>query len=125
MSHIAKIELEVTDLESLSKACQEIGLNLVRGKTTFKWFNGDGKCDHAIEVPGASYEIGLIKVEQDKGYILQTDFFDTGIEKAIGKNGGLLKQKYAVQRTRSEAKRKGYRVIEKQTDNSIRLHVRM
>ena len=125
MSHIARIELEVTDLESLSKACHEIGLNLVKGKTTFKWFNGDGKCNHAIEVPGASYEIGLIKVEKDKGYILQTDFFDKGIEKAIGKNGGLLKQRYAIQRTKTEAKRKGYRVIEKQTDNGIRLHVRM
>jgi len=125
MSHIAKIELEVTDLESLSRACQEIGLNLVKDKTSFKWFNGDGKCKHAIEVPGASYEIGLVIEDEGKGYILQTDFFDKGIEKAIGKNGGLLKQKYAVQRTRSEAKRKGYRVIEKQTDKSIRLHVRM
>jgi len=123
MSHLAKIELEVTDLDSLSKACRQIGLNLVRGKTTFKWFNGDGECQHAIEIPGARYEIGLV-YKEDK-YELQTDFFDRGIEAAIGKNGGLLKQKYAVERTRSEALKKGYRVIEKQTDNGIRLHVRM
>ncbi|MFH2059647.1 MAG: DUF1257 domain-containing protein [Pseudomonadota bacterium] len=123
MSHIAKIELEVTDLDSLTKACQQIGLNLVRGKTTFKWYQGNGKCDHAIEVPGASYEIGL--VYKDNKYELQTDFWDKGIETAIGKNGGLLKQRYAVERTKSEAVRKGYRVIEKQTDNGIRLHVRM
>jgi hypothetical protein len=123
MSHIAKIELEVTDLESLSIACQRIGLNLVRGKTTFKWFNGDGECEHAIVVPGARYEIGLV-LKDDK-YELQTDFFDKGIEAAIGKNGGLLKQRYAVERTRSEALKKGYRVIEKQTNNGIRLHVRM
>jgi len=123
MSHIAKIELEVTDLDSLSKACRQIGLNLVRGKTSFKWYNGNGVCDHAIEVPGASYEIGLV-LKEDK-YELQTDFWDKGIESAIGKNGGLLKQRYAVERTRSEALKKGYRVIEKQTDNGIRLHVRM
>lgn len=123
MSHIAKIELEVTDLESLSKACRHLGLNLVRGKTSFKWFKGNGNCDHAIVVPGAGYEIGLV-LKEDK-YELQTDFFDKGIEAAIGKNGGLLKQKYTVERTRSEAVRKGYRVIEKQTDNGIRLHVRM
>ena len=123
MSHIAKIELEVTDLDSLTKACQHIGLNLVRGKTTFKWFNGEDKCDHTIEVPGADYEIGL--VYKDDKYELQTDFWDKGIEAAIGKNGGLLKQRYAVERTRSEAVRKGYRVIEKQTDNGIRLHVRI
>ena len=123
MSHLAKIELEVTDLESLSIACRQIGLNLVRGKTSFKWFNGDGECSHAIVVPGARYEIGLV-LNEDK-YELQTDFFDKGIEAAIGKNGGLLKQSYAVERTRSEALKKGYRVIEKQTDNGIRLHVRM
>lgn len=123
MSHLATIQLEVTDLDSLSKACQQIGLNLIQGKTTFKWFNGDSECQHAIEVPGASYEIGLVL--SDNKYELQTDFFDKGIEKAIGKNGKLLKQRYAVERTKSEAKRKGYRVIEKQTDNGIRLHVRM
>ena len=123
MSHLAKIELEVTDLESLSKACQQIGLNLVIGKKTFRWFNGDGECSHAFVVPGARYEIGLV-LNEDK-YELQTDFFDKGIEAAIGKNGGLLKQGYAVERTRSEALKKGYRVIEKQTDNGIRLHVRM
>ncbi len=123
MSHLARIELEVTDLESLSKACRHIGLNLVKDKTNFKWFNGDGDCHHAIVVPGASYEIGLVLKEGK--YELQTDFYDKGIEAAIGKAGGLLKQRYAVERTKSEAKRKGYRIIEKQTDNGIRLHVRM
>ena len=123
MSHIAKIELEVTDLDSLSKACQHIGLNLIRGKTTFKWFNGNSKCDHAIEIPDVSYEIGLVYKENK--YELQTDFWDKGIEAAIGKNGGLLKQRYTVECTRHEAAKKGYRVIEKQTDNGIRLHVRM
>jgi hypothetical protein len=123
MSHIAKIELEVTDLDSLSKACDQIGLNLIQGKTTFKWFKGDGNCDHAIIVPGAGYEIGLVLKENK--YELQTDFWDKGIAAAIGKNGGLLKQRYTVERTLSEALRKGYRVIEKQTDNGIRLHIRM
>jgi hypothetical protein len=123
MSHLARIELEVTDLESLCKACSYIGLTLVKGKTTFKWYNGDGACDHAIEVPGAGYEIGLVFKEGK--YELQTDFWDKGIEAAIGKNGGLLKQRYAVERTRTEARQKGYRVIEQQTDNGIRLHVRM
>ena len=123
MSHLAKIELEVTDLESLSRACQCLGLSLVQGKTTFKWYNGDGSCHHAIEVPGAGYEIGLILKEGK--YELQTDYWDKGIEAAIGKNGGMLKQRYAVERTRAEARKKGYRVIEKQTENGIRLHIRM
>ncbi len=125
MSHLSRIELQVTDLESLSKACRQIGLNLMRGKNTFKWFNGNGKCEHAITVPGADYEIGLVSNEEDGGYELQTDYWDKGMEAAIGKNGGLLKQRYAVERTKTEAIRKGYRVIEKKTDNGIRLHIRM
>ena len=123
MSHISEIELEVTDLESLSIACEHLGINLVRDQKTFKWFNGDGECHHAIKIPNANYEIGLIL--SDGKYELQTDFFDTAIEAAIGKGGGLLKQRYAVERTKAEAKRKGYRVIEKQTEQGIRLHVRM
>ena len=123
MSHLAKIELEVKDLDDLSLSCRHLGLTLVQGKKTFRWFNGESACDHAIEVPGATYEIGLVL--NDGKFELQTDFFDKGIESAIGKNGGLLKQRYAVERTRSQAKEQGCRVIERKTKNGIRLHVRM
>ena len=123
MSHISKIELEVTDLESLERACSHIGLTLNRNQTTFKWYDGNGVCDHAIKIPGAEYEIGLIK--KDGKYELQTDYWDENIAKAIGENGGLLKQRYAVEQTRTQAIRKGYRVIERQIENAVRLHVRM
>ena len=123
MSHISKIELEVTDLESLDRACSHIGLTLNRNQSTFKWYDGDSQCDHAIRIPGASYEIGLIK--KDGKYELQTDFWDDKISEVIGEDGGLLKQRYAVEQTRTQAIRKGYRVIERQVDNTVRLHVRM
>ena len=112
MSHISKIELEVTDLESLDRACRHIGLTLNRNQLTFKWYDGNGQCDHAIIIPGASYEIGLIK--KDDKYELQTDFWDDKISEVIGENGGLLKQRYAVEQTRTQAIRNGYRVIERQ-----------
>ena len=123
MSHIARIELEVTDLEALSKACQHLGLNLIQGQKSFQWYNGQAACDHAIKVPGAAYEIGLVLKEGK--YDLQADFWDKGVEAVIGKSGGLLKQRYALERTKAEAARKGYRIIEKQTENGIRLHVRI
>ena len=123
MSHIARIELEVTDLEALSKACQHLGLNLIQDQKSFNWYNGQAACDHAIKVPGAAYEIGLVSNEGK--YDLQADFWDKGIEAAIGKAGGLLKQHYALERTKTEAAKKGYRIIEKQTENGIRLHVRI
>ena len=124
MSHISKIELEVNDLGTLAQACRRLGLQLVQSQKTFKWYGReDGKCDHAIKVPRANYEIGVIKT--GNVFELQCDYFDAAIGKAIGQNGGLLKQAYAVERTKAEARRKGYTVIEKATPQGIRLHVQV
>ncbi len=124
MSHISKIELEVRDLGTLRQACNRLGLNMLEGRKTFKWYGQeDGKCDHAIRVPGASYEIGVIKTGES--FELKCDYWDTAIGRAIGASGGLLKQAYAVERAKTEARRKGYSVIEKKTDSGIRLHVRI
>ena len=61
MSHMSTIELEVKDIDILSKACSRMGLKLIRDQKTFKWFGrDDGVCDHAISIPDAAYEIGVI-----------------------------------------------------------------
>ena len=123
MSHISKIELEVRDLGVLCNACARLGLELLKGKKTFKWYGKDSQCDHAIRVPGADYEIGVVKTGGI--YELNCDYYDPNIEKAIGKQGGLLKQAYAVEKTKVEARKKGYSVVERQSQTGIRLHVRI
>ena len=124
MSHISKIELEVKDLGTLAQACSRLGLELIKGQKTFKWYGReDGKSDHAIKVPGANYEIGVIKA--GKAFELQCDYYDAAIGKAIGQKGGLLKQAYAVERTKTEARRKGYTVMEQKTDSGVRLQVQI
>ena len=123
MSHISKIELEVNDLGVLSQACTRLGLNLVKNQKTYVWYGKDAQCDHAIRVAGAQYEIGVLK--KDGRYELQCDFYDRNIEKAIGRKGGLLKQAYAVEKAKIEARRKGYSVLEKRTETGVRLHVRV
>lgn len=124
MSHISKIELEVNDLNALDRACKRLGLELVKDQQSFRWFgNNPGICNHAIKVPGAEYEIGITRV--NGLYELQCDYYDRNIGKVIGNKGGVLKQAYAVEKVKSEARRKGYAVLEKQTDTGIRLHVRL
>ena len=123
MSHISKIELLVNDLSVLGAACMRQGLELIRAKRSFKWYGKEAPCDHAIRVPNAEYEIGVI--QRDGNYELNCDFFDSSLEQVIGKQGGLLKQSYAVEKTGVEARRKGYSVLERKTDNGIRIHVRM
>lgn len=137
MSHISRIELEIRDLEDLKRACDRLGLQLIEGQTTYKWYGtwvGDsplpegltpndlGKCHHAIKVPDARYEIGI--VQKDRKYILVWDYwYRGGLEEKLGKNAGLLKQAYAVERVRREATLKGYRVHETKSEAGIRVHL--
>lgn len=123
MSHISKIELEVRDLGILGQACKKIGLKFIKGQGSFRWYAKEAPCDHAIKVPGAEYEIGVIS--KDGRYELNCDFYDRNLEKVIGNQGGLLKQAYAVEKTKIEARRKGYSVMERKTNTGIRLHVRI
>ena len=123
MSHISKIELEVRDLGILGQACSRLGLELFKNRKTFKWYGQEAPCDHSVKVPGADYEIGVIN--KGGSYELNCDYYDKNLEKVIGRKGGLLKQAYAAEKTRIEARKKGYSVIERQTETGIRLHVRI
>ena len=135
MSHVATIELEINDLCSLKKACERLGFTFMEGQRTYRWYGewvGDhplpegftqedlGKCDHAIRVPGALYEVGV--VNRGGKYVLLWDFWqDGGLQQKLGKNAGLLKQAYTIVRSKAEAIRKGYQVAEKRTKSGIRL----
>lgn len=121
ISHISKIELECDNLDILGKTARSFGGQLIQGQQTYKWygkFMNDyplpdgvkaedlGKCDHAIKLPSASYEIGVSKNEKGK-YELRWDFWHSGgLERVIGKGGGLFKQRYTDFRTEHELKMK-------------------
>jgi hypothetical protein len=135
MSHVAKIEIEILDLKSLRQACGRLGLEFMEGQTAYAWFGesiGDyplpvgftvadlGKCDHAIKVPGAEYEIGVVH-RNGKYALLWDSWISGGLERVLGAGAGKLKQAYAVVKTICEAKRKGYMVKEQKTGTGIRL----
>ena len=98
MSHVARIELEINDLDSLKAACKSLGLEFVPDQKTFEWYGRQvgnyplpdgftledmGRCDHAIRVPGAQYEIGVVK--RRGKYTLLWDFWeDGGLETVLG-----------------------------------------
>lgn len=133
MSHVATIELEIKDLDSLAKAAKDLGLEFVEGQTTYKWFGRSvgyyplpagftgqdlGQCSHALRIPGNSqaYEIGVVKRRDGKpGYTLMWDFWHGGfgLEKQVGKNADRLKQAYAVQLSGKVMRKQGYLVSSK------------
>lgn len=150
MSHVTTVELEVRDLDCLAEAAKELGLELVRGASNYKWygqFAGDyndpaikalgitpdnhGKCEHKLRVVGADskcYEIGLVKI--NGSYRLLFDFFGGGyglMEKisSVGRRGqdcNKLKQAYALAVAKKELRRQGKRYQEvREKDGSIRL----
>lgn len=138
MSHVATVDVEIRDLQALAAACRRIGLELVEGQQTYRWFGrsvGDyplpegmtakdlGKCEHAIRIPlaeqaqmkhGKPYEIGVVRRPDGRGYRLVWDFWQGGfgIQKRAGKDCTALVQSYAVVVAMREAQRKGYRVRE-------------
>jgi hypothetical protein len=135
LSHISKIELEITDLESLKAACKRLGFTFQEYQKAYQWYGrwvGDtklpegilesdlGKCDHAIKVPDCLYEIGVVR-KGTKYLLLWDSWHKGGLEKKIGAGACVLKQSYAVERVKREALRKKYRICEQNINNTIRL----
>jgi hypothetical protein len=122
--HVSTLKLEVRSLEALKAACQRLGLEFVEGQPSYVWFGhwvgdsplpegftqGDlGHCDHAIRVPGASYEIGVV-FREGAYHLLWDSWGQGGLEAALGKECNRLRQAYGVAAAILEAQRQGYSV---------------
>lgn len=140
MSHVSRIDLEITDLHILKKACQRLGFQFMEHQHTYAWYGrvvepdkyplpegltlADlGTCDHAIKVPTARYEIGIKQLGRQ--YHLLLDYWDSRLEQAVGPHGGKLKQAYAIEQTISAARKKNYRVVEAITNAGVRLTLQL
>ena len=144
MSHVAKVEIQIKNLEMLKAACKALGLSFHEGQTTYKWYGrwmNDyhaqeaavsqgfdpkqfGKCEHAISAPGAQYEVGVVKHPSGVGFTLLYDNWreGMGLEAVIGKGAVKLKQAYGVQVATQQARRQGFRVQQQTTqDGKVRL----
>ena len=129
MSHISKIEVEIHSLEDLKQACKELGFQFCENQKTHIWYGTNkesenetefGNCDHAIKVPKCKYEIGVVKKGNNYN-LLWDSYYTGGLEEKVGKDAGILKQAYSIQRIKREARIKGYRVVQKKLTNGIRL----
>lgn len=140
MSHVTTISVKILDLRALKAAIKEFGAEWIEGKREYNWWGisvGDtplpegmtkdmlGKCDHVIKLPGANYEIGVVKMPGGH-YTLAYDSYNYGSgpnnvpadgQKLLNKFGDGLKklvQTYAVCKATLEAKAKGW-MVNKQT----------
>lgn len=127
MSHIAKMNVIVRDLEALRRAAQECGLELVK-QSTYRWYGrymgGElpegvtpedlGKCDYVLRIPddAHAYEIGVCRRRDGKGYALLYDFWGPGqaLQKLVGDKGERLVRSYALHAATRAARQQGFRV---------------
>lgn len=132
MSHVTTIDLFITDLDSLAKACDRLGLELVRGQKTFKSYQQGLKCEHLIRAKkstdGLGYEMGLVKRADGKaGYALSWDHtmardlvkavtYDGKISYGRTGNADKLKDWYAAEVAQKQMRRQGFsvRAVQKQ-----------
>jgi hypothetical protein len=143
MSHVVTMKVKFTDLISLEAAAKHLGLEMVKGQTTYKWFGthvGDypmpkgftkedlGSCDHVLRVKGAgsnTYEVGVVKNKDGTaGYQLLMDFWagGYGLCAKIGKQGELLEQEYKVRVAMRDRMRQGFKVTREETaDGTVRI----
>jgi hypothetical protein len=139
MSHVVTIKTELKSFGSIIKACQRLGWEFLEGQKTYKWYGhfvGDyplpegfkeedlGKCDHAIKVPGASYEIGVIQ-KGDK-YIITYDFWDETLKDLVGGTGcPKFVQAYAVEEAKKKLQLQGQVYEDLLEDGTIELRVEL
>lgn len=143
MSHIAEVNLLVQDLNALQRACQRLGLELMRHQQSYRWYGrsvGDyslptgfrkdelGRCEHAIRIPGndQAYEIGIVTRRDGKpGYVLLWDFYQGGygLVDRVGENAERLQQLYALEVTLDTIEQMNHCVVDQYqlADGSIEL----
>ena len=139
--HVSTVKLSVKSLEALQAACLRLGLEFIEGQTTYVWYRrymGDsplpdgvsvndlGKCTHAIKVPGARYEVGVV-AEADGTYSLRADYWASGgLVQILGNDLNKLRQAYGIETAKLAAMREGYSVWEEVLeDGAVKLHVQV
>ena len=118
MSHIVQIQTEIRDPAALTAACQRLGLPQPVLRTV-RLFNAEAT-GMAIELPDWQYpvvcqlETGQLQYDNYQGHWGEQRHLDR------------LKQFYAVEKARIEARRRGHTVTEQSlTDGSIRLSIQV
>lgn len=109
MSHVTPITREEGwDLECLRKMCEMEGWEFCANQKHFQWYSTiPGQCEHAIRIPGAIYEIGIV-TEGGEIQLKWDAWANGGLASVLGENAGLLNQSYDIAKTVYESEEQGH-----------------
>ena len=121
MSHFTTIQTQIRDLDALSDACVELGLELL-ANTNCRGYGGvTRQASHVIKLKGP-YDIAVEPNADNRTHGLTTDWWDGHVAKEVGSGYGRLLQSYGVHKTTREARARGLRTTRKvESDGSILL----
>lgn len=131
MSHVVAIGpvFQEEDLPELKRLVEEQGAQWKEGQKSYRWYgrwmndySGEdaaynqgvaaetyGRCEHAISIPGATYEVGIVRT--DKGLKLSFDNWSSGglsPTSVAGQKALALAQGMSVHLVKKQAKRLGF-----------------
>lgn len=124
MSHWTQVSTSIRDLEILEEAARLLGCDVMHNAVARGYDQNTMQALMVIVPPESPYDVAANK-EEDGNISLTTDWYMGYVEKTLGPDFGLLKQKYAVVMTRRQAAVIMATVTEEALgDGSIRLRVR-
>lgn len=115
MSHVTDVEVEVLDLDCLTKAAEECGCELVQAEN-FRYYAGNLEpCSYVIrdKAGKAQYEIGVVETDQMRAgkrvYGLKIDNYNNvgGLGEKVGMDASKLTQRYALNVAKKQLRREG------------------
>jgi len=144
MSHTTSISsLRITSISALRAAVEELrsnGMSIqMKANATPRAYSanqvGMGAAPYVIELPGASYDLGVYPAADGNGFEIRTDFWGGSVEKVLGAKPtstatatqaklGRLYQMYVLTATEEQAAEQGMQVERSvEADGTIQLLV--
>lgn len=124
MSHWTQVKTNIRDLDVLEEAARLLGCEVARNAIARGYSENTMQALMVIILPESPYDVAANR-EEDGNISLTTDWYMGHVEKVLGAEYGLLKQRYAVAMTKRQAKTLMANVVEEALeDGSIRLRVR-
>lgn len=109
MSHVTMIQIqEKWELPALKLMCKDMGWTFAESHTKYKAYYDLQDCDHVIRIPGAKFEIGVVR-EEGEWKLKWDNYYTGGLQRILGKEAGLLKQAYGFAKAKGAARHFGHR----------------
>lgn len=114
MSHWTAVDVDITDIDALRLAANELRLVWQEGIAARGWAGELLPCEYSLRFPG-KFDVAIVK--DGERYKLVTDWWDGSVAKVVGKDFGRLVQLYGVNKAMAAARKKGYNVLRENQEN--------